>query len=275
MDDNKLGVLVKAALEEIAEAMAVHYRPVLKFSGGKDSLACLHLLRPWWDRITVLWANAGDPYPQTIEQMERVRQLVPHFVEVAGPGYIRTHATEQTYPADMVPWGATAFGRACTPAAPRFKLHSTLECCAANVWRPMQNKLWELGADLVIRGERESEAHRPPIVNGMVDQQNGGMQLIPIRSWSKGEVFAYLRSEGVEIPRQYAYGMGSLDCMHCTGHLFEAGGKLSYLTDHHPQVAIEYERRLRLIQMEQERQAKLVRIALSELAMSEEEGMGD
>lgn len=267
--------LVEAARAEIGQAMGTHRRPVLKFSGGKDSLACLYLLRPWWGRLTVLWANAGDPYPETVEQMERIRQFVPGFIEIAGPGFVRGHAIEQTFPADMVPWTASPVGRLCTPGAPRFTLHSTLECCAANVWTPMRDKLAELGADLVIRGERESEAHRPPVTHGIVDPQNGGMQLMPIRGWSQDDVFAYLRAEGVEIPRQYAYGMGSLDCLFCTAHLGEAGNKLRYLRDFHPDVAVEYERRLRLIQSEQEQHVRQMRIALGELEPVGDKGLLD
>lgn len=267
--------LRKAAQREIAKAMARHQKPVLKFSGGKDSLACLYLLRPWWSRVTVLWANSGDPYPETVEQMKHIRELVPNFVEVSGPGCVRWHGREQTYPTDMVPWTASAVGRLCSPGSPRFVLHSTIDCCWVNVWAPMQKKIRELGADLVIRGERESEAYRPPITNGMIDPDNGGTQLIPIRRWSKGDVFSYLRAEGVEVPRQYAYGMGSLDCLHCTGHLGEAGGKLRYLRDFHVDVAVEYERRLRLISSEQERHMRLTKIALGELEASNGEGNGD
>lgn len=69
--------------------------------------------------------------------------------------------------------------------------------------------------------------------------------------------------------------MGSLDCLHCTAHLAEAGGKLPYLRDFHPDVAVEYERRLRLIQSEQERHARLVKIALGELEPSTGEGIAD
>lgn len=36
-----------------------HERVVLFFSGGKDSLTCLLLLRPYWDRLTVCWINTG------------------------------------------------------------------------------------------------------------------------------------------------------------------------------------------------------------------------
>jgi len=268
--------LVRASQEEIAQAMATHKRPVLEFSGGKDSLACLYLLRPYWDRLTVLWANPGDPYPETVEQMARVRGLVWHFVEVAGPGYVRQHGAARAYPADMVPWDATPMGRFVQPAsAPNFTIHSFGECCSANVWVPMQQKIQELGADLVIRGERESEQYRPPVTSGMNSPENGGTQLLPIFGWSKADVFAYLDAEGAPIPRQYAYGMGSLDCLHCTAALLEGGNKLRYLREFHPAAAAEYERRLRLIQSEQERHARLMKIALGEMEPADQEGMGD
>jgi 3'-phosphoadenosine 5'-phosphosulfate sulfotransferase (PAPS reductase)/FAD synthetase len=51
-------------------------KAVLQFSGGKDSLACLLLLRPWWDRLTVMWVNTGAAFPETLELMEAVRSRV-------------------------------------------------------------------------------------------------------------------------------------------------------------------------------------------------------
>jgi len=266
---------VRASQDEIAQAMATHSRAALKFSGGKDSLACLYLLRPWWDRVVVLWTNAGDPYPETVQQMERVRQLVPHFMEVAGPGGVSCHGPGEMYPADMVPWGATPMGRFVQTSAPRFTIHSFAECCAHNVWLPMQQAIARLGCDLVIRGERESEQYRPPVTSGMQSPENGGTQLLPLFGWSKDDVFAYLRAEGVEVPRSYQYGMGSLDCLHCTAHLGEAGNKLRYLRKFHPTVAVEYERRLRLIHGEQERHMRLMKIALGEMEPVGDEGRGD
>ncbi len=268
--------LVRASQDEIAQAMASHSRPVLKFSGGKDSLACLYLLRPYWDRLTVLWANTGDPYPETVEQMAEVRQMVGRFVEVAGPGNVQRHGVDRTFPSDMVPWDATPIGRFVQPAsAPNFTIHSFGDCCWVNMWQPMQQAIAQLGCDLVIRGERDSERYRPPVVSGMHDPQNGGTQLLPIYRWSKEDVFAFLRGEGVEIPRQYAYGMGSFDCLHCTAVLIENGNKLRYLRDFHPMVAVEYEHRLRLIHDEQERHMRLTKIALGELEPAGEEGLGD
>ncbi|KVC30705.1 phosphoadenosine phosphosulfate reductase family protein [Burkholderia pseudomultivorans] len=272
---SRMEFLVEVARKDIERAMTTHQRAALTFSGGKDSLACLYLLRPWWDRVIVLWANAGDPYPETIKQMERIRALVPNFVEVTGPGYIRGHGPEQTFPADMVPLSATPAGRMAEASAPRFKVHSKFDCCWSNWWLPLNNKVNELGIDLLVRGDREDEKLTNNAVLNATGNEGGGTYLLPLRHWSKEDVFAYLRTEGVEIPRSYEYGLGSLDCLHCTAWLNESGKKLQYLRDFHPEAAVEYEQRLRLIQSEQERHVRLMKIALGELEPIDGEGSGD
>ena len=44
-----------------------HKKAVLSFSGGKDSLACLHLCRPYRDKLTVAWVNTGAAFPHIVE----------------------------------------------------------------------------------------------------------------------------------------------------------------------------------------------------------------
>ena len=40
-----------------------HQKAVLAFSGGKDSLVCLHLCRDYRDKIDVCWVNTGAMLP--------------------------------------------------------------------------------------------------------------------------------------------------------------------------------------------------------------------
>ncbi|KGW12309.1 phosphoadenosine phosphosulfate reductase domain-containing protein [Burkholderia pseudomallei] len=270
---SRMEFLVDVARGEIERAMAARQRPCLQFSGGKDSLACLYLLRPYWDRLTVMWSSRGDAYPEARELFEAVRSMVHDVIEVGGDEQWRA-AAANTWPADCVPARATWFGRMVEPTDDGFGLVNRYDCCLANFWKPMAEATAAGNFDLVIRGQRDNEAKRAPFASGAVDG-SGRVYLLPIQRWTKNDVQKYLRAQGVALPRQYEYGMASLDCLHCTAYLDENGGKLRYLRDFHPDAAIEYERRLRLIQSEQERQARLMKIALGELEPIDGEGNGD
>ncbi len=57
-----------------------------------------------------------------------------------------------------------------------------------------------------------------------------------------------------------------------TAYLSENKSKLSYLREFHPEVAVEFEKRLRLIQSAKVRDARLLKIALGELETNNGEG---
>jgi 3'-phosphoadenosine 5'-phosphosulfate sulfotransferase (PAPS reductase)/FAD synthetase len=264
--------LLRSSQEEIAAAMAKHSRVVLQSSFGKDSLACFYLLRPWWDRLTVMWSSRGDAYPEVREMFESIRPLVHEVIEVSGNA--KVHVDMGAYPVDLVPVRMTWFGRTVEPSLKPFVLAYRYDCCSENFWKPTADATSAGDFDLVIRGQRDSEAKRTPASSGVVDA-DGRTYLFPIQRWTKYEVFAYLRAEGVEIPRQYAYGLSSLDCMGCTAYLDENANKLQYLREFHPDAAVEYEVRLRLIQGAQERESRLMRIALGQIEAADTEGQGD
>ena len=53
-----------------------HERIALQVSGGRDSIACLYLMRPYWDRVTVYWLDTGAAYPETVSLMQRICDMV-------------------------------------------------------------------------------------------------------------------------------------------------------------------------------------------------------
>ena len=56
-----------------------HGRGALQFSGGKDSLALVYLLRPQWDRLTLYHVDTGDLLPEVREIVDTVEAMVPDF----------------------------------------------------------------------------------------------------------------------------------------------------------------------------------------------------
>lgn len=212
---------------------------VLQFSGGKDSLACLYLLRPHWDQLTVMWCNPGAAFPETVEQMDRIRAMVPHFLEVKGNQ--PTHIELMGLPADIVPVRNTAVGKMFHPND-GVLLQQYWECCAASFWLPMQQAVMDLGATLIIRGQRKAEARRAPISSGHIE--NGITIRFPIEDWSEQQVFDFLRRKGVEPPAHYKHTKVSLDCWSCTAYLDENQGRMRYMREKHPALWEQYVPRL-------------------------------
>lgn len=223
----------------IERHLAAGGKPVLQFSGGKDSLACLELLRPHWDRLTVAWANTGDAFSETVAVMEAVRPKVMEFIE------IKTDAPAQIaakgWPVDVLPVSRTPYGRSLAGGNAQLMQAYTV-CCWENIWLPMAAKMEEIGATLIIRGQRNSEAMKSPIRSGA---DVGGIEYwFPIEDWSESDVFAFLRERGVPVPAYYEHTGSGLDCIHCTAWMQSQGKVIGWMKDAHPAAHAEVRRRL-------------------------------
>lgn len=218
-----------------------HSNVALSYSGGKDSMVILELLRPWWDRITVYWLNPGNPFPETVEIMARVRAQVPQFKEIRGmqPEII----ARDGWPSDVVPHRYTPDGNAILGATP-FKVQTRLSCCYRSIMLPMYRAMLADGVTCCIRGKRHDEQDRTGLVSGHVTED--GMELLfPIYDWTGDDVDRYLSERGIEPAPFYQHARQSLDCMDCTAWWGE--GLSHYLAARHPVHFMEYKRRVDLI----------------------------
>lgn len=213
----------------IEEFFARHEKVILQFSAGKDSAACLWLLQPWWNKLVVVWCNQGNPYPETIAYMEKIKGLVPHFEIVQGEQ--KTWVRERGYPVDIIPLLNTDYGRAIA-VQDNLKLQPFWECCSHNFWEPMAKFVEEKGFTGVIRGQRLEEALKSPVRSGNVIE--GVEYFFPLETWTEGEVLEYL---GDRVPDSYKRGLkSSLDCINCTAYLKESSGRLEDLKETSPAV---------------------------------------
>jgi 3'-phosphoadenosine 5'-phosphosulfate sulfotransferase (PAPS reductase)/FAD synthetase len=214
----------------LAALMDQHQTIVLQFSGGKDSTACLHLLRPWWDKLHVVWVNPGAPYPEMIEQMDYMRTLVPHFHEVVGnqPEWVKQFG----YPVDVAPLWHSNWGQSMREK-PTTRFHPFIDCCSANLWNPLAQAVVDLGATLVVRGQKIGDPMVSKYPNGYVE--NGVTYAFPIHDWNDADVFAYLEREGAYVPRQYAEGAdSSFDCWNCCAYGSHNAQRFDHMQRHHP-----------------------------------------
>lgn len=208
---------------------AGHQRIALQLSGGKDSVACLYLLREYLDRITVYHLNTGDQPPETKAVIAECRKIIPHYMEINTDSlaWISGHGL----PSDVVPTHSTALGllsgMGTLPLADRFA------CCWANLMEPMHQRMQADGITLLIRGTKLCDMPHVPIRSGEVMQ---GVEFYsPIENWTDADVMAYLREQNAPVHPVYAALKGGIDCLHCTAWWDE--NHLRWMKTAHPKAA--------------------------------------
>ena len=214
----------------IEEIINKHAKISLLFSGGKDSMACLFLLKKYWNKINVMWVNTGAAFPETIEMMEYFKSILPIFTEIKSdqPNYINYFGL----PSDVVPINKTLTGSFLLPNN-ETKINIYIDCCAANIWFPSYNAAKDYGATMIIKGTKSSDKQKSPIKS--MDIVDGITHFMPIENWSNHDVLAYLKTQDFEIPDFYSLHDSSLDCWDCTAYCKNHIDKLNYMKNKHPE----------------------------------------
>lgn len=217
-----------------------HERIALHFSGGKDSLALAHLLRPHWDRITFYHVDTGDLLPEVREIVAGMEALAPRFVRIQTDACAVAATFGQ--PSDLVPHTGSPVGVLIggRPIIGRY------DCCAHNLWAPMHTRMIEDKITLVIRGTKRVDLRKLPAENGSLE---GGYELwLPLQEWSHEDVFTFLRKVGAPICRVYEHTVNAPECATCPAWQSEA--RAVYLRKFHPDLFAEYGTRLRAVAAE-------------------------
>lgn len=193
-----------------------HERATLFFSAGKDSLASLIRLKPYWHRLDVVWSNPGASSDEVIAYMAAIAKRVPNFIEVKGnqPQWIEQYG----WPLDVVPVRSTAQPHGAEKPEMLFSPYTA--CCRANMWLPLQQYTLSAKPTLVITGQRRAESLRNRTKDEEVQNINGITYWNCINEWSDADVFRYLAEQSEPLPPGYGLGdTTSEDCWNCTAYL--------------------------------------------------------
>lgn len=216
-----------------------HERIALQFSGGRDSIACLYLMRPYWERLTVYWLDTGAAFPETVSLVKHVRGFVPNFVRINGrqPQVIADFGI----PSDIVPVSATPIG--IGGSGHGVPMQDRYSCCYRSIMLPLHERMVEDGITLIVRGQKNADRLKSTLRSGAVE--NGIEYLFPIEDWNNAKVMAYLREHKAPIPRFYEMINQAPDCMTCSAWWEE--GVSAYLKRYHHAQYIENQKRLDII----------------------------
>lgn len=238
------------------EVLDRHERIALSFSGGKDSTACVWLLRDHLERITLYHLDTGDLLPEVVEVVEQVRAIVPHFVTVRSDvaGWIERNGP----PSDLVPHGSHPVGQHM--AEGRAIVHR-YSCCSANLMVPLFDRIVADGNTLLIRGTKAADMKRLPMGSG--DVIDGLELLLPLLEWSNADVLAYLREQGAPISTAYGHFDNLPECATCSAWWSE--GRAAYLRARHPALFAKYQARMDVVMAEVGPVAQMLARELREL----------
>jgi len=200
----QLDVLESEAIHIIREVVAEFERPVLLFSGGKDSVVMLHLAAKafWPGRVPfpVLHVDTGHNFPEVIAFRDATVARLGVTLEVAGvqdyidDGRLQERADGTRNPLQTLPLlGAIADGR-----------HDAVFGGA----RRDEDKARAKERIISLRdefGQWDPRNQRPELWNLYNGRHTVGQHVraFPISNWTELDVWRYIEREGIELPPLY------------------------------------------------------------------------
>lgn len=224
-------------------------KPVLHYSGGKDSTAVLFKLKDYWDKLTVMYVNGGDAFPETLRVMEEVRKLPVTFLEIVTD--VETVREDQGWPSDII-------GRDNTIAGQYFfrknkpRLQEGLSCCLLALFMPLHKATIDGGYDLILRGTKINDIARNDLGDKIFDVN----VWYPVKDMTDDQVIEYIVKWYPKYPKlveavlePYTFGCNSNhNCMHCTAWYEQHENKEVVLKEKYPEVWKVVHERFKLIE---------------------------
>lgn len=201
-------------------------------------MACLHLLHEYLD--CAIYVDTGKAYPETTAMIEYAKTLV-QVITVQSDREGQNN--REGLPSEVVPVNWTREGQILTGAKP-IMIQNYLACCFENIGLPLFQKAKELGATVMVYGQRNEDKYKSAARDG--DEIEGIIRCHPIEHWSSEDVLAYLETQ-MKVPAHYRINHSSLDCYDCTAYRGSTKDRIEYTKEFHPEFHEEYVARMELV----------------------------
>ena len=206
----------------------------LAFSGGKDSWACLWLLKDQLHEINVIWVNTGKNYPEILETIDKARLICPNFIEIKSDkeGQNAFHGL----PSDVVPINWTRIGQSVT-GKKEVMVQAYIFCCLENIGMKLQQYCKDNGITELYRGQRSDEGHKSEARDGSIF--DGITYRQPIENWTSEQVISF-NALHMELPEHFRFNHSSMDCYDCTAYDEESKDRVEYMKVNHMDLYEEF-----------------------------------
>ena len=194
------------AVHVLREVAAGFDRPVLLFSGGKDSIVLLRLaekaFRPGRFGFPLMHVDTGENFPETIEFRDRrVRELGERLLVASVQDSIdQGRVSEETGP-------RASRNRLQTTTLLDAIAHHRFDCAIGGARRDEERarakeRIFSFRDDL---GQWDPKAQRPELWNVYNTQIHPGehVRVFPLSNWTELDIWEYIDSETLAVPTIY------------------------------------------------------------------------
>lgn len=209
-------------------------KKIVQFSGGKDSIVCLHMFKDA-PNITAIYVNTGAAFPHVVEHIQKTCDTfgIPLITILLDKSVIEWQK-ENGLPADIIPCDSTPYMQRISKNDFGAILVPYIDCCYANIHLPLQRFITEHNVTDVIRGSKECDK-QVGVADGYIE--DGVTYHSPLWNWSDKDVFEYIKKHNITIPDNYKNpDSDSLDCWNCTAYMGKTGAaRIKYVKENLPE----------------------------------------